>query len=1314
MLRTKYWLPMLLVGAMTALTGCAQDVDDIDRTQPDLIKKSDLLDGEWFIRATITDVPATSDTVFEGLTFDTERIVWEITSSYLVGYRAYDVAPGASNSVTTVNGDYENSGIDNDNQDGSNRYLGTPVVAYPITSHVDVQRSYNPATLEPGNVISENGSDREWYEREYMRVNWSQNRLNSFFGFDGSALGVSGFHEFVGEGGPEEDAIRLVYDDEGQLDYFDFVQRSYVEPTVMSCIYWLYGIGIGDCGPQQIEARTSVMRADDDTYETLYYDNQDMARFGYFRTERLSYDRQYGSTLEGRIQLANRHNIWEDAWRRDANGDIVIGDDGRGVALPMAERTPSPVVYHLSPNFPEGLYDDVVEVARSWDIAFSRAVAAAQNEGNVDAELDTPMFILCNNPVTTEAVYPEGLVTDACGAEGTVVQMGDLRYSVVWWVDDLTQAGLLGYGPSGQNPETGETLSGTAYVYGAAVDRSARYATDLIRFINGDLQPEDLADADYVRNRIIANRDTVVDPRPAGAATSRFGSTTNLAAITEPMSAREMVTPQAAAVLEAIQLDSQDGTLDSLRIERGWEARRNQDLLRESGLDELAMNGETLAVFGINPDYMALTDDVIEPARLSSYMQMLTPEFEQARHMAVHGDDCVLAPDHLDDAILGIAEYYAGRTDYDEIFEEIRGLIFKAVMEHEIGHTVGLRHNFGASHDALNYFDEFWELKKEGYPTTDDDGNATIRPFGEPESLADAYGIARQTPAQITGRMREYQYSSIMDYGSSFNTDFSGLGRYDLQAILYAYTGGVNNEENRVESGYVEVWPEPPAAVRSRFTEARNPNGFNETFERGVGVGYRWPTEEYHYSLLVDEFAPGDPDAMVANLFDRSYMRLDEVLDQVERDVPNRPVEVPYVFCTDDFRSTRQFCRTWDRGADPMEQTMAYIDRYRNYYYFDYYRRGRTDFMGLFASQVGSSHYRRIFQPLVDGYQRWLLTAGVGDLPDDGGWLGTQWTAAAYAGLNLVVEAALTPEPGSYELNDETGEFELVSYSRIDSDMYVENGNGRLRYTRYPRDTGEGMYFYMYPTQSGHYWTIVNALFALTSSSTRVIGESSSGAFDTAYSIPPYLVFEEEMTRLFNGIVLDDQSVIAPLVDVTSDGPVFTQRPMATLDFTSGERVNPETGETLPDGLPLIDGVVDRALGNGVDIDLGFSEAVTAQILAYQAFTTNYSPRYLEQAKIWVLDAGSTPNLDGTFDLIQFCDPMPGGGGACYAARAPQEGDVSNLAADWIRQGQDLERQWEEAVARGEDPRQIGFDIDNLIQDIHIGISLDYYLGRTF
>ena len=48
----------------------------------------------------------------------------------------------------------------------------------------------------------------------------------------------------------------------------------------------------------------------------------------------------------------------------------------------------------------------------------------------------------------------------------------------------------------------------------------------------------------------------------------------------------------------------------------------------------------------------------------------------------------------------------------DEISQRVRQAVWQATTEHEVGHTLGLRHNFQGSFDAINYFDKYWELRR--------------------------------------------------------------------------------------------------------------------------------------------------------------------------------------------------------------------------------------------------------------------------------------------------------------------------------------------------------------------------------------------------------------------------------------------------------------------------------------------------------------------------------------------------------------------------------------------------------------------------
>ncbi|MCA9546819.1 MAG: hypothetical protein KC613_20580, partial [Myxococcales bacterium] len=126
MLRGLLWAALGLWAA-----ACSETVEDIDRTQGNLIRKADL-EGEWYLLQTVVGVPPTSAFTFEGETSRMERIRWAIHEDYLVAYRSYPLVPGAEAPSTQQPFD----GIEN------------PVAAYPIQAHVDVLREYNANTGE--------------------------------------------------------------------------------------------------------------------------------------------------------------------------------------------------------------------------------------------------------------------------------------------------------------------------------------------------------------------------------------------------------------------------------------------------------------------------------------------------------------------------------------------------------------------------------------------------------------------------------------------------------------------------------------------------------------------------------------------------------------------------------------------------------------------------------------------------------------------------------------------------------------------------------------------------------------------------------------------------------------------------------------------------------------------------------------------------------------------------------------------------------------------------------------------------------------
>ena len=87
-----------------------------------------------------------------------------------------------------------------------------------------------------------------------------------------------------------------------------------------------------------------------------------------------------------------------------------------------------------------------------------------------------------------------------------------------------------GYGPNHPDPETGEVIAGTAYLYGAGLETLTAYGRDIIRLLNDDLTEEDIQNGAHVRAWIdrmnapesITGADHVIDID--GSDAERFGS----------------------------------------------------------------------------------------------------------------------------------------------------------------------------------------------------------------------------------------------------------------------------------------------------------------------------------------------------------------------------------------------------------------------------------------------------------------------------------------------------------------------------------------------------------------------------------------------------------------------------------------------------------------------------------------------------------------------------------------------------------------------------------------------------------------------
>jgi hypothetical protein len=499
--------------ALVLVAACGEPIQPRSTVQQNAIAKSDF-DGVWYFRQTVVGVPFSTGFTFPGEQGENEmeKIVWDIQENVLVARRAYEYVRGSEKGNPAFA-----SGADR-------RYQGAPVAAFRITSHFDIIREYNASTGEEFDKLIES-QERKWFERKFLRVDWSKNEVTNFnFLADWSAPSIAPIKQdpvaYSVTDPNDPDAFRIERTGEEPASYIEVTQKLVASPETVTFedgtswpLCWLE-YSTTDCASQEIRVRNAFLRASSRDYEPRVYDDKDMERFGYFSTERRSYNRQYGLTESGRDRFINRHNQW---WRSLTNRpcqldqhcgpstpgqrcvtelpDAKVEADGKvtGVcSLPYAVRNradpdnpasidlgPRPIVYYLNQGFPEDLKGAAKELERQYDVIFRDIVEKLQGRPAVGQA-----FVVCvNNPVR------EGDPA-VCGQPGTTVRIGDIRFNVLYWVDEPVSAGLLGYGPNSNDAETGETIASSAFVYGAQIDTYAAMGRDLVRLVNGELQPD--------------------------------------------------------------------------------------------------------------------------------------------------------------------------------------------------------------------------------------------------------------------------------------------------------------------------------------------------------------------------------------------------------------------------------------------------------------------------------------------------------------------------------------------------------------------------------------------------------------------------------------------------------------------------------------------------------------------------------------------------------------------------------------------------------------------------------------------------------
>ena len=1376
--RNMRYLGML---ALLVAAGCADERPPRSFVQPNIIKVADLtgLTGDpvqdankptaiWHYIQTVVGAPTTNGTAFQGQSSSLMKIKFEVQEEWLYARRAFEHVAGAEDGYWKDPAHYE----------------GQVLAAWRISSHFDIIREYNSTTGEQTNKIIES-TERPWQQREFIRVDWSQNAVTDYVGI--------GLDFFFSEGNPtvqpisywisdptHPDALhieRAPADDEqegfkqGEANYLDITNMVQLTPDLLTATYQENGewhsftypkcfmyYTQDDCATQQVKVRHAFAKIGNaHTYEPRNWDGLQMNLFGVWDVglRRLVYDRNYGVVNSDFKRHAARFNIWKKSCSAPSappagsppgtvgpmtcNTDVdpaKATKDATGAVnwIPYEQREIRTIPYYaegsaptLLPDgttdlrYPEDLFPEFKNLIGQWNDAMKGAVTALVNKAP-----DVDIFVACHNPVKmmdddaspadppacSAGVLPQLAADgtpkkDAMGMPIYRVRQGDPRRSMVFWVNEQQNAGPLGYGPPLFDEETGETISGQAYIYGAAVDTYTVRSRDIMLLQNGELATEDYTTGANVQEYVAKLNQTwrtdrqTFDPKQVSAMANAMDF--DWAKGFTPDNGYPPIDNSSNSALKTSLGLREDAIWKGYFAQRAAADGRDNRLSRivSKPLEKMMITQDNLSAGGVSPLRGWDSLNTAEAAQVSPIRSRIMEETSEKERLKAERLGVDFAT--FDDA--GLSQrlrIYLNDPAYcpqgplncllapnaEKLRQSLRKEIFLGVTLHEVGHNMGCRHNFRASYDAMNYFPDYWKIRTEAVNHPDSGMKPNVDGQLHPRWVNVPGGATTQY--ELDNAVREKQYSSIMDYGAEFNSDLLGLGMYDKAVIKFSYAEMVEV--------FTDVNDDPAS---NAILKIGNLHAFQTALGFPSPLGPNDPKTgaltSINYTDYPNLFKGGWQGIYKrANVkrTDVTKMTLDMNGDTVMADTNGRPI-VPYYFCSDEFAGNLT-CQRFDAGPDPYEQATDIISRYQNFYISNNFKRDRQSFHSSlgYKSRIAGRYFGMLRQQLTwyvllradfEGFTKvncdlqnaktCLSTNGF--FTDEKGWGG--FTLGVAQGFETIGQTLATPTMGLFgQHTDTTGR---SYWQQFRDDLFTgQNLQSNLRRV----DFIDGKYIDSVwdSVNCGYYWAeecqtrigyMVDkqiALDVLTDSQANFTGRDTSTDV-RKYAIGYIVPFKKQIEEKWGALLSGDYFGFAPVLQQKNAQEYALVQHSWVLDD--------------PTAFPKLD---------RVDPEAGFTLQLYAGVYGLSSFPTTFDHEFLDNTQIFVVGNGEAPIPDSEVRAIGTSDPaqLVGNGGVkewfvvtdpgsgkTYAAHSvkPTPADVldstgGTVGNDWITKSVNL------------------------------------------
>jgi hypothetical protein len=527
------------------------------------------------------------------------------------------------------------------------------------------------------------------------------------------------------------------------------------------------------------------------------------------------------------------------------------------------------------------------------------------------------------------------------------------------------------------------------------------------------------------------------------------------------------------------------------------------------------------------------------------------------------------------------------------LLQWLREQFHLSVIAHEMGHSMGLRHNFAGSFDSLNYHTEYWQIRTRngqehycGYPGTLD----ATTPHTNGTDCVGPRWVDPVTDQEVNDLVWKWGSSTVMDYPGDQTQDTNDIGPYDKAAMRFGYADVVDVEQNL------------KAVVGTSGTTGGSGYDFvggiqlldgwggivgfpyGTTFQTPIGTPFG---QGNHYSTYADKYGVlgpgcgstprpgynGDPKSSLSAICSGPSLLFEAERDMKaipkfsqsdlaanNSDVANFAVDSmgrvrhPYMFAGDEFADIGNIpVYRFDAGADTYEQAQFLVSTYEDRYIFNNFRRNRVTFSTYNTVNYVETRYwdklQSMAKSLALGIELYTTPGGT-DPTTLPGLLMPQALGAA-ASFDMFARALTRPEPGLYATalagpggppttwgaanNPSLGANPAIQFN-------VALGNGQGRFVQNDYDYTQGYYWADYQTQSGSYYEKVRAPIYLTEAYNDFISNSKDDYIDGRYKNLSYATLYPNQVRRLVANLMATQSATLEL-DQGAAAQIFTSAP---------------------------------------------------------------------------------------------------------------------------------------------------------------------------